>query len=243
MVGRKVRAFALTSAISAAIGVALRTPIAIAQTVKAARSTVLGEDHDRYLEWEQEPSAATGSSQEGNRVSRVPKESAPDSGAHPSLGPSNAPIVIVEYSNYFCGPCRTAEATMHKILERRPGEVKLVWMDYPISKSGWISAHAARCADHQGKFWAYHDLLMGVPISWITQIFLARAGEEVGLEPAAFDACMKSEDELAGITADVKQGTSKGVYATPTFFINGQKVVGAKDVSVFESVIDRVARR
>lgn len=197
MRGRTVKAFALTIAIWAAIGVAIQAPIAIAQTVTAARGTVLGEDPDRYLEWEQEPSPI-GPSQERNNVARAPKDSAPDSGAHPSLGPTNAPIVIVEYSNYFCGPCRTAEATMHKILERHPGEVKIVWMDYPISKSAWIPAQAARCADHQGKFWPYHDLLMSVPISSITRTFLALAGEEVGMEPTAFDACMKSEDELAG---------------------------------------------
>jgi protein-disulfide isomerase len=126
-------------------------------------------------------------------------------------------------------------------LESKYGDkVKLVFRDFPIDSlhPGASKAHeAARCADEQGKFWAYHDKLFAGPANSSPELLNAFA-KEVGLEPAAFETCLSSGKHQSAIKKDIEEGQRLGVAGTPAFFINGRLVSGAQPLEAFARVID-----
>ena len=143
----------------------------------------------------------------------------------PFKGPETAPVTIVKFEDFDCSFCQRAQATLAQLLARYGGQVKLVHRDFPIDPlHGKSLAHeAARCADHQGKFWTYHDALYA---------------EAIGLDVGAFEQCLTGGTDRAVVQRDVDEGSRVGVKATPTFFINGRPLVGAQPLERFIQMID-----
>ena len=155
-------------------------------------------------------------------------------------GTKDAPVTIVEFSDFQCPFCKNATATLKQLLDRYPGKVKWVFRDYPL-----VSIHpaapkaheAARCAAEQNKFWEYHDVLFERSPR-LAPTDLKEYAKELKLEPTAFARCLDSGKYTAEVNRDVQEGTSLGITGTPTFYINGRQLVGAQPLSAFQRVIE-----
>jgi protein-disulfide isomerase len=158
----------------------------------------------------------------------------------PFKGPANAPVTIVEFSDFHCPFCRRVVPTLDQLANKYGNKIRLVFRDFPIESlhPGATKAHeAARCADEQGKFWAYHDKLFAGPPKSSPEIFKSLA-VELGLDANNFANCVDSGKYSAAIKKDVEEGTRLGVTGTPAFFINGRMISGAQPLETFTRIID-----
>jgi protein-disulfide isomerase len=157
----------------------------------------------------------------------------------PATGPDQAPVTIVEFSDYQCPYCQKAEPTVQEVLSRYPGKIRLVHRDFPLDnhQRALPVSRAAYCAGEQGKFWEYHRNVYSKPTDFSDEDLKKRAGE-VGLDAAAFGTCYASNKHDETIRGAAGQGSSLGVTGTPTFFINGRMLVGAQPFEAFRAIID-----
>lgn len=173
----------------------------------------------------------------------------------PVKGNPNAPVTVVEFSDFQCPFClRFFDQTLPLIEENyiNTGKIKLVYKDFPL-----VSLHpnvkpvhvAAECADEQGKFWEYHDVLFEKQSEWQRlsssdlQTTLVQYADDFGLQTANFEACLNSPEMLEEVNADFLQAASYGATGTPTFFIGNEKngfikLVGAQPYAAFQAAID-----
>jgi protein-disulfide isomerase len=164
----------------------------------------------------------------------------------PAKGDENAPVVIVEFSDFQCPFCeRWAQETLPQLTQTYidTGKVKLVYRDFPLSSihpEAQKAAEAAECARDQGKFWEYHDTLFENRMDW-TGVGAAKFKQysaDLGLDTNAFDDCLDSDKYKDEVLNDLNAGGSVGVTGTPTFFINGKKLVGAQPFENFKTAIE-----
>jgi len=158
---------------------------------------------------------------------------------HPVLGPAEAPVTIVEFSDFQCPFCKRVEPSLKEVRDKYGDKVRLIYMDYPLGmhQNAIGAAQAARCAAAQGKFWPYHDELFADQ-GKLGPADLKASAKKVGLDSAKFDECYDKGTTRAGVDADKAQGDALGVTGTPAFFINGRPLEGAQPTSAFASVID-----
>jgi protein-disulfide isomerase len=163
----------------------------------------------------------------------------------PAKGPATAPVTIVEFSDFYCPFCKRVQSTLSAILAKYGDKVRLVYRDFPIPQlhpAAPKAAEAARCANDQGKFWPYHDLLYARAPKGSPDDLTAYANE-VGLDVAAFEACLTSGKHAAGVKKDIEEGNRLGIDGTPGFFVNGRPLAGAQPLEAFVTVIeDELAR-
>ena len=162
----------------------------------------------------------------------------------PSRGPANAPITIVEFSEYQCPFCARVTPTLKAIEQKYAGKVRLVFKDFPLQNHQQApkAAEAAHCAGDQGKYWELHDRLFAN--QQLLQVpELKKHAAAVGLDQAAFDQCLDSGKHTENVQADIEQGSQMGVGSTPTLYINGRLVTGAQPLAVFENIIDEELAR
>jgi protein-disulfide isomerase len=155
-------------------------------------------------------------------------------------GNPNAPVTIVEFSDFECPYCKAAQPTLKHLLEKYSGQVKLAYRDLPIRGShphADSAAEAARCAGDQGKFWEYHDILFEDQRK-LDDDSLKSHAKTLGLDPTKFDQCVSSGKFRAKVQEDYDQAFKVGVTGTPGFFVNGILLNGAQPSSAFEKVID-----
>jgi protein-disulfide isomerase len=155
-------------------------------------------------------------------------------------GDPNAPITIVEFSDFSCPYCRKAESTMNELLAKYPGKVKVGYRDFPLKQlhpQAQLAAEASRCAGEQGKYWEYHDRLFASTDKQTREVLIEDA-RTLKLDDKKFDACLSSGRYKPQIDQDVQLGSRGGVVATPGFFINGTFVNGAQPSATFEKIID-----
>jgi protein-disulfide isomerase len=161
----------------------------------------------------------------------------------PVLGPKDAPVTIVEYLDYQCPFCHRAQGVVDEIMGRYPGKVRFVHRDYLLGKPRSLAAaRAARCAGEQGHFWEYHRNLLLSPGD-MEDADLQKRAAEMGLDAAKFGTCAASERFDADIHRASESGQSLGIDSTPTFFINGRRLVGAVPADDFAEVIDEELAR
>jgi len=155
-------------------------------------------------------------------------------------GNPEAPVTIVEFSDFECPFCRGSEEVIKNLLSKYGEKVKLAYRDFPLRQGhphSEAAAEASRCASEQGKFWEYHDLLFSSPGKLDASGLLAQA-RAVQLNETQFLSCLQTEKFKSAVEADVKAGSRARVSGTPAFFINGVLIEGAQPVSVFEKTID-----
>jgi protein-disulfide isomerase len=157
----------------------------------------------------------------------------------PSKGPANAPITIIEFSDYECPFCKRAEASVDEVMKAYPDKVKVVFRDYPLPMhpNARPASEAAACANAQGKFWEYHKKLFDNQ-SALAKDNLKTYAKEVGLDQAKFDKCLDSSEFKTKVDQDVEAASKVGVTGTPAFFINGRLLSGAQPFEKFKEVID-----
>ena len=158
----------------------------------------------------------------------------------PVKGPGTAPVTIVKFEDFQCPFCKQAQATETQLLSRYSKKIKLVHRDFPIDALHPIArkAHeAARCANEQGKFWEYHDILYSNAPKASVEDLKAYA-KQAGLAMPAFEQCFTNEKYKSLVQKDVDEGARLGVNGTPTFFINGRVLSGAQPLETFAGIID-----
>jgi len=156
----------------------------------------------------------------------------------PSQGPADAKVTIVEFLDYQCPYCHRAQQTVDQVLKQYEGRVRFVHRDYVLGKPRSLpAARAARCAGEQGRFWEYHRGLL-LEAGDLSDADLARRAGSLGLDDKSFTACAATDRFDADIHAATSAGGELGVSGTPTFFINGRRLVGARSVEDFQAVIE-----
>ncbi len=157
----------------------------------------------------------------------------------PSKGSANAPIELVEFSDFQCPFCLRADPTVRQVLSTYGDKIRFVYRHYPLPNHPFArpAAEAAACAGEQGKFWPYHDRLFANP-SKLTDADLKQHASELGLNTTQFNSCVDTHKLKALIDADVKDGEEAGVNGTPAFYINGRMISGAQPYEVFKKIID-----
>ena len=165
----------------------------------------------------------------------------------PFRGPADAPVTIVEYSDFQCPFCAKASQTLeHEVLDAYPGKLKLVHKNFPLTQvHPWAqnAAIAAECGLLQSNdgYWALYDALFHqqktiTPMN-LREKVLTAAGS-AGLDRQKLERCYDGKTTAPQVQADVAEGNALGVNSTPTFFINGHKLAGAVPADSFRSVID-----
>src|SRR5215467_11035906 len=147
----------------------------------------------------------------------------------PSKGPEYAPVTIVKFEDFQCPFCKQFQPTVAELLSRYNGKIRLVHKDLPLDNihpQARRAAEAARCADEQGNFWSYHDILYA-NYPKASEENLKNLAKEVGLDVNAFHRCLSSGKFKATVQRDLIDGAKLGVTGTPTFFINGREIFGA----------------
>ncbi|MCR4335765.1 MAG: DsbA family protein [archaeon] len=157
-------------------------------------------------------------------------------------GNPDAPVTIVEFSDFQCPFCESFYTnTLGKLRENYidTGKVRVIFRDFPLSfhPNALPAAEATECANEQGKFWEMHDKIFENQDAMSTASYKQWAAD-LGLNTEQFNTCYDSSKYQSEIQADFADGQAAGVSGTPTFFINGQKVVGAQPFSVFEQIIE-----
>lgn len=157
----------------------------------------------------------------------------------PSIGPQNAPVTIVEFTDYQCPYCQKAQQYVEQVMNAYKDQVRLVYRDFPLdfhprARSAGV---AARCGGEQGKFWEMHANLLNVP-GTLEEPDLAKRATSLGLDLGRFNACLASGKFDAQITKSVEDGRAVGVSGTPTFLVNGREFSGAQPFEVFERIIE-----
>jgi protein-disulfide isomerase len=163
----------------------------------------------------------------------------------PVRGTTTAPVTIVEYSDFHCPFCRRVQPTLTALLEKYPGQVRLVYKHLPLDglhPQARRVSEASWCAGKQDKFWAFHDAVYADTSSDASDATLSRYAAAAGLDAAAFTACLANPETKAAIQRDVVQGEALGLNSTPGFFVNGREVRGAQPIDAFVSIIDEELR-
>lgn len=156
----------------------------------------------------------------------------------PGAGPANAPVQIVEFSDFQCPFCQRAVPTVKKLQAAYGDRIHLVYKDFPLPNhpQAFPAAVAANCARAQGKFWEYHDRLFANQQA-LGPEDLKRHAAELGLDAAKFASCVEDGRMQRLVQADMDESKRYGVSSTPTFFINGRLVSGAQPYEVFDRII------
>jgi protein-disulfide isomerase len=151
----------------------------------------------------------------------------------PSLGPTDAPVTIVEFTDYGCPVCRRhAVDVLPALLDSVGTSVRYVVRHFPIpglTPNAMLAATAAECAHRQGRFWEYKTALQGGASSFEMETVRAHAAT-VGLDVQAFDACLEGDSSRRAVERDLLDAWEAGVIGTPTFVINGRQLRGARSL-------------
>jgi len=162
-----------------------------------------------------------------------------NSSGHPALGAKDAPVTIVEFTDFQCPFCKRTEDTLKQLRAKYGDKIRLVHMDFPLPfhSHALDAAKAARCANDQGKFWQYRDALFADQ-SKLAPADLKVTAKKLGLNTGQFDACFDKAKYDSQIKSDQAAGEKVGVDGTPAFFIDGRPLTGAQPIPKFEELID-----
>lgn len=159
---------------------------------------------------------------------------------HPSRGDANAPVTIIEFSDYQCPFCARVSPVLQQVEAAYAGKVRRVFRQFPliaIHKDAKKAAEASLCAAEHGRFWEMHDALFEQPPA-LDVVSLKQKAQAAGLDAAKFSACLDSGKHSADVEKDLAEGVRAGVNATPAIFINGRPLPGARPFEDFARVID-----
>jgi protein-disulfide isomerase len=172
-----------------------------------------------------------------NKVHNIPV------GSSAVKGEKNAPVTIVEFSDFQCPYCAKVQPTLREVLKAYPKEVKLVYKDFPLSfhKQAKNAAKAARSAGEQGKYWEMHDLIFE-KYNQLTDDSFKGFAEQLELDTARFMADFNSTKYDKLIQEDMSLGQKVGVRGTPTLFLNGKRM-SRRSFNDFKEAIDESLKK
>lgn len=160
----------------------------------------------------------------------------------PTLGFDSAKVVITEYGDFGCTSCRAwhRAGIMQQVLAAYGNDVQFVWKDFPvITAQSPKAAEAGQCAFDQGKFWEYHDLLYAkAPALSVSD--LKDYAAQIGLDTTKFNQCLDSGQNQDKVKQNLDEARSLGLPGTPSFLVNGKKLVGPPSFETLKSTIDAI---
>lgn len=183
-------------------------------------------------------------------VERVQVAVSPDDDTF--LGSADAPVTIIEFSDFQCPFCkRFYERTWPQLKKAyvETGKVRVIYRDFPLGfhQNAQPAAEATECADEQGAYWKMHDRLFERQEEWAdspnAKELFGRYAQALGLDAALFSKCLEAGRYADEVKKDYQDGIVYGVEGTPTFFINGYKVMGAQPFEVFQQLIEAKLKR
>lgn len=167
------------------------------------------------------------------------------------LGSADAPVEITIYADYQCPACGGFDAVQFPTVRERlinTGRVRWRYRDFPLSNihpQARLAAHAAACADEQGKYWEMHHFIYEAQNDWSFKsdaaAQLRTLAKPAGLDLAKYDACMESAKYAGRIQASFDEGMKMKVPSTPTFVIGGQLMSGGMPYDAIKKVVDSIA--
>jgi protein-disulfide isomerase len=162
---------------------------------------------------------------------------------NPSRGPADAPVTLVEYTDFQCPYCSRVQPTLRQLLDRYPGLVRHVFRHLPLSmhRQARLAAEASLCAADQDKFWEMHHWMFANQRTIDRETIDAHA-EELGFDMEAFAACIDNKTHAADVKVDLAAAASVGITGTPGFTINGRLLTGAQPYGEFAKVIEEELR-
>lgn len=204
----------------------------------------IAEINDRTAEIEDILSGAVVNAEGGDEPPANPAAATSSaSNDDPAFGPEDAAVVIVEFSDFQCPYCsKFSTETLPSIREAYGDTVRFIFRDYPLNSIhpyAQKAAEAGQCAQEQGLFWEYHDLLFANPEA-LTVPDLKNFAEQVGADATQFDDCLDSGKNQNEAVLDLQDGQAAGITGTPGFVINGLLLKGAQPFEVFQQVIDQL---
>jgi protein-disulfide isomerase len=159
---------------------------------------------------------------------------------YPSIGPDDAPVTIVEFSDYQCPYCEAwYQQTFEQLMSNYPGQIRFVYRDLPLPMhpEAIPAAEAADCAGEQNAYWEFHDALFSGQYT-LGRTAYEQYAADLGLDIAAFTACLDDHRYQAKVEANGADAAGLGLNATPSFVINGRILVGAHPFADFKAIID-----
>jgi protein-disulfide isomerase len=158
----------------------------------------------------------------------------------PTRGRADAWVVAVEFGDFQCPFCGEVEPTIKEVDLERPGIIRWVWKNFPLTSihpRALPAAIAAECAYDQNHFWEMHDLIYANQTS-LSDADLASYAQQIGLDMTTWQACLTTDPPMQRIVADENLAARARVDGTPTFFFNGVALVGAQPLDSFLSIVD-----
>lgn len=158
----------------------------------------------------------------------------------PRSGNPDAPVTIVEFSDFQCPYCGRFHRETYPALQRLYGDqIRWVYLNFPIQGHQWAepAAIAAECATRQGRFWEFADFVFQNQDRLSGDFLREDVPGAVGLDGEAYLSCLNGRETLSEVTADLAEARRVGVQSTPTFYVNGIQILGAQPVGVFNEVI------
>jgi protein-disulfide isomerase len=160
---------------------------------------------------------------------------------NPSKGDANAPITIIEYTDFECPYCARGAKTLDKLMKLFPDKIRIVFKNLPLKRHAQAlpAAKAALAANNQGKFWEYHDLLFKNSAN-LNEEIIVQLAKDMHLDMTKFNADRQSEVIAQAVAKDMKDAKKLNFTGTPAFIANGVVIRGAKPVDYFAEIIDRL---
>jgi protein-disulfide isomerase len=157
----------------------------------------------------------------------------------PLTGPQNAPLTLVEFSDFQCPYCVKAVPELQAVLKAYPTQVKLIFKQFPLDthSQAALAAAGALAAHKQGKFWPLHDALFAQKGKLSREIILKLAAD-LGLDMKRFTADMNSPETRKAVDKDRDDGETAGVDSTPTLFVGGRHYNGALTLAALKPILD-----
>ncbi len=166
----------------------------------------------------------------------------------PLLGDKNAPITIVEYGDFLCSRTQASLPVLRDLIKNNPKTVKLYWRHLPmVANESVLLAKAGECAHRQNRFWPYHDKLLLLAPSFTVQNLtverLVDLAGEFGMNTENFSTCLNDAGTMYKLYEDAEAGETLSLDGTPTFFVNGYKIVGFISLENWQEIIDKLSNQ
>jgi protein-disulfide isomerase len=157
-----------------------------------------------------------------------------------ALGPATARVTIVEFGDFECHFCTKAMSDLHELRQQYPDDVRIVFMNYPLPnhKNAQLAAEASLAAGEQGKFWEMHDLLLANP-EGLSRENLDGYARTIGLDVKRFAQDLDTHVFAARVSKDKAMAEELGIEGTPTFFINGRRIMGARPMEFWKQMVEQ----
>jgi protein-disulfide isomerase len=178
----------------------------------------------------------------------VTGRAAVDLSTAPALGPEDAPVTLVEFTDFECPFCSRGNTTIHQLMDANPGKIRLYFRHYPLPfhQNAKLAHQAAEAAKIQGidKFWAMYDLLFANQrkadkTTGLDRDSILGYAQQIGLDMAKFQADLDSDAVIKIVEADIQAGSAAGVNGTPHFLLNGTELSGAQPLPAFQAALDK----